>query len=107
MWSLAPEPLDEPTAERIGALIERLAAETVRRRLAAPVLLALESTKPLTFLGSQALVFLEPLVRTFLNPGDYDLFIRLLEDRAQVERLLEAIDAREDARLRGPNGTAP
>lgn len=104
MWSLEPEPLDPETEARMGALVERLAGEAVRRRLALPALLVLETGKPLAFAGSQALVFLEPLVRAFLNPSDYDLFVKLLEDRRQVERLIQALEAREEARLAGGEG---
>ena len=99
MWSLEPEPLDPGLAERMEALIQRIAAEAVRRRLATVAVLALESGKPLSFLGSQALVFLEPLVRTFLDPPDDELFVKLLEDRSRVERLVEVLEDLEDARL--------
>lgn len=99
MWSLAPEPLDPELAERVNALIQRVAGEVVRRRLATPALLVLETAKPLSFLGNQALVFMEPLVRAFLPAPDYDLFVKLLEDRSRVERLIEVIEEREEARL--------
>ncbi len=98
MWSLAPEPLDPTQGERVEALIQRVATEVVRRRLTAPAVLVLESARPLCFLGSQALVFLDPLVRAFLNAPDYDLLVRILEDRSRVERLIEVIEDLEEAR---------
>jgi len=99
MWSLAPEPLDPRLAERTEALIQKVAGEVVRRRLAAPAVLVLETGRPLSFLGSQALVFLEPLVRAFLRAPDYDLLVRALEDRSRVERLIEVIEDLEESRL--------
>lgn len=105
MWSMAPEPLAPELEERLEALIQRVAGEVVRRRLASPALLVLETGKPLSFLGNQALVFLEPMVRAFLSAPDYDLFLKLLEDRSRVERLIEGIEEREEARLgRGTDG---
>jgi hypothetical protein len=105
MWSMTPEPLDPELAQRLEALIQRVAGEVVRRRLASPALLVLETGKPLSFLGNQALVFLDPMVRAFLAAPDYDLFLKLLEDRSRVERLIEVIEEREEARLeRGSDG---
>lgn len=95
MWALQPEPLDAHTLERLDGLVGRLADAVVRRGLATPAVLVLDSAQPLAFAGSQALVFLEPLVRAFLEAPDYDLLIRLLEDRDRVEALIEAIEARE------------
>ncbi len=104
MWSLDAEPLDPLVGERMEALIRRVAAEVVRRRLATPAVLVLETGKPLSFLGSQALVFLEPMVRAFLAPPDYDLLVRILEDRSRVERLVEVIEDLEEARLQEGGG---
>lgn len=95
MWSLETERLDPDTATRMDALVDRLATEVVRRRLAVPAIVVLESARPLTFVGNQALVFLEPLVRTFLSAPDYDLFVKLLEDRDRVEGLIAAIEAKD------------
>jgi len=99
MWSLAPEPLDPLLAERTEALIQKVASQVVRRRLAAPAVLVLETGRPLSFLGSQALVFLEPLVRAFLQAPDYGLLVRVLEDRSRVERLIEVIEDLEERRI--------
>lgn len=95
MWSLEAEPLDPDTASRMADLVERLAAEVVRRRMVTPALVVLESARPLAYAGSQALVFLEPLVRTLLSAPDYDLFVKLLEDRDRVEGLIAAIEAKD------------
>ncbi len=83
------------------ALLEAMAARVVRMGLAAPAVFFLESVKPLSFLGSQALVFFEPLVRSIFHLAQYERFARLLEDRDAVERLLERIEALdEEARER-------
>jgi hypothetical protein len=78
------------------ALLERIAERVVRMGLAVPAVFFLESVKPLSFVGSQALVFFEPFVRAFLVMPDYERFARLMEDRAAIERLLIAIEGRDE-----------
>ena len=51
------------------ALIEVVCAEVVRRHMATPATLFLESTRPLNYIGSQTMTFFEPVMRTVLrNP---------------------------------------
>jgi hypothetical protein len=90
--TLAPDP--------DAALIDSIAARIVRMGLATPAVFFLESSKPLTFIGSQALVFFEPFVKAFLDLKSYDRFAALMEDRANVEKLILRIEEREDARAR-------
>ncbi len=61
-----------------------------------PAILFLESAKPLSFLGSQALHFFEPLVRSFFSVPDYDRVALLLERRESLEDLLVRIEAKDD-----------
>lgn len=82
------------------ALLRAVAERVVRMGLAVPAIFFLESTKPLSFVGSQALVFLEPFVKAFLNLKTYDRFTALLEDRANVERLIRKVEELEDERAR-------
>ncbi len=82
------------------ALLRAVADRIVRMGLAVPAVFFLESTKPLSFVGSQALVFLEPFVKAFLNLRSYDRFTALLEDRANVERLIRKVEEVEDERAR-------
>lgn len=90
-------PLETVETDQDEALIERLATEIVRRRLTTPAILFLESVKPLNFIGSQFLVFLDPIVRLFLTIPEYQRFARLLEERGTIERLIVAIEGASDA----------
>jgi hypothetical protein len=68
-----------------------------------PAIFLLESSKPLSFLGSQALHFLEPFVRSLFDTVTYTRVAKALEDRENVERLLvriEALDEEERAARR-------
>ena len=61
-----------------------------------PAIFFLESMKPLSFVGSQAMHFFEPLVHAFLPVRDYERFALLMERRENLEALLVKIEARDD-----------
>ncbi|MFQ6008563.1 MAG: hypothetical protein ACE5K8_06370, partial [Candidatus Zixiibacteriota bacterium] len=48
--------------------------------------------KPLNFIGSQAMVFFEPIVQSLFNFKDYDTFRSALEKRESIEILLLKIE---------------
>ena len=119
---MSPEPLGgmtnppETTELTDDELIERVAAEVVDRRLAAPAIFLLESSKPISFIASQGLVFLGPFVHAALSAPSYDAFCRMIENRENVEKLIVRLEQLEDKRLtRGkpkkdepdPDGEAP
>lgn len=79
-------------------LVDRLADFVVRRRLTAPALMLLETGRPLNFLGSQFLVFVSPLLKFVFAAAEYDRFVRILEKRASIDLIVDAISAREGAR---------
>ena len=62
-----------------------------------PAIFFLESVKPLSFVGSQALHFFEPMVHAFFPVRDYEHFALLMERRENLEALLVRIEARDDA----------
>ena len=69
-----------------------MAATRQPMRMAVPAVFFLESAKPLTFVGSQALVFMEPIIKAFLTIPQYSRFARLMEDRQNVELLIQAVE---------------
>ena len=62
-----------------------------------PAIFFLESVKPLSFVGSQALHFFEPMVNAFFQMRDYERFAVMMERRENLEALLVRIEARDDA----------
>ena len=78
------------------ALLDRLAELTVRHRMTVPAIFFLESVKPLSFVGSQALHFFEPMVHAFFNVREYERFALLMERRENFEALLVKIEAKDD-----------
>lgn len=81
-------------------LLDRLAEITVRYRMTVPAILFLESMKPLSFVGSQAMYFFEPMVRALFAVPEYERFAALMERRESVEALLVAIENKDDAERR-------
>jgi hypothetical protein len=93
-------PADDAGKDPDEALLGSIADRVVRMSLAVPAIFFLESVKPLSFIGSQALVFFEPFVKAFLDLKSYDRFARLMEDRENLERLITMIEERESERAR-------
>ena len=83
---------------KIPPLLSRLAKEIVDRSLTAPAIMFLESTKPLSFVGSQVMVFFSPFVKAFWDGVSYDQLAALLEDRINIELLLGEIERLEAER---------
>ncbi len=92
-----PEDYKTDTPETAAVLFEKIAKKIVEREMTVPAIMLLEMVKPLSFLGSQALVFLNPIVSLVVSSGDYYRFVRLLEERENIEKLAVAIEE-ENAR---------
>ncbi len=93
---------DFPDAEKPAmpeeeqAILKKVATKVVERRMAVPAIVFLESVKPLNFIGSQVLIFFEPIIQTVFNFKDYDNFRSALEKRESIEMMIleiEALDA--------------
>ncbi len=89
-----------PTPEE-QALIDRFAQWVVRRSLTVPAIMAIESTKPLNWIGSQMMLMGEPAawaIEPFLkaafgfNHKDYLNMQKLMEKRQSMESVLLAIE---------------
>jgi hypothetical protein len=75
------------------ALLDKLAKKVVHWKMTAPAIMALESVKPLNYIGSQAMVFFEPIIQTIFNLRDYDTIRQMLERRETIEMLLLRIES--------------
>ncbi len=98
---LNPEDFESDTPQAVEDLLGRIARKVVEREMTVPAIMLLEMVKPLSFLGSQAMVFLNPVVSLVVSSDDYYRFMRLMDDRENIEKLAVAIEeenARENAR---------
>ena len=80
------------TEEERRLWIDRMAEEVVRRRLEAPAAFMLELNRPLSFLGSQALVVLTPFLGPFFGTDNVLKLSKVFEDRRTVEHLIDRIE---------------
>ena len=91
--AFAIKPEGEPLTAEEQALLEKVADAVVKRRMAGPAVLFLESAGPMNFLGSQALHFLAPILDLTCDAREIEQAARLLERRDAVPRLIELIEA--------------
>ena len=73
-------------------ILSKFASKIVDKGMTVPALFFLESTKYVSFIGSQMMVFFGPIMTSFINSEKYYNFSELLEDRDNVEYLLNEIE---------------
>jgi hypothetical protein len=93
-FALDPPGPVEPTPQQ-QPIIDRICREIARRHLTTPGLIVLEMIRPLNYLGSQAMHFLEPAVWAVLSKEthvDYQQFALFLEHRGSMDYLCRRIE---------------
>ncbi len=88
----------EVSEERKKFLINKIAQRVIDLRLTTLAIVFLESSKPLTFLGNQLMIFLEPFYRAFFTYQEYEEIAAMLEDRNNIELLICEIERLEEER---------
>ena len=73
-------------------VLHKVAKKVVQKRMTVPALMFIESVKPLNFIGSQLMVFFEPIVQTLFDFKAYTIFREAIEDRQNVEVLMQLIE---------------
>ncbi len=98
----------KPLAESDRQILETVARRVVELHMEVPAVLALESVRPLSLLGSQALYFFEPVLGSLLHWPHYRRFAELIEDRDVLEHLTRTIEGlAQQSRAGAPrSGTA-
>ncbi|MEK6608285.1 MAG: hypothetical protein AABZ30_11535 [Myxococcota bacterium] len=74
-------------------LLAKIATRVVELRMDAPAIFLLESVKPLNFVGSQAMLFFQPIVSAIFPAALYQRLRALLEKRQSIEALIRKIEA--------------
>jgi hypothetical protein len=95
MWAMKDRTRTKEVEAANREAMDRFARRIVDWRMTAPAILFLESAKPLSFLGNQALIFFQPIVQSIFNFKTYDEITDILEDRENLEYLLCKIEALE------------
>lgn len=86
---------DKPLEEDEKALLEKVAKGVVARGMTAPALLFLESVRPVSFVGGQALIFFGPVLEMLLKREEIERAARMLERRDVLELLAVRIETLE------------
>ena len=82
--------------EAQSAIIDKVCREVVRRGVTTPALMALQMSRPLNFVGSQAMHFFQPMLAVLVDTGGYREFADFLERRGSMEYFCRRLEALED-----------
>jgi len=92
-------PLPPPEGQTPGSLtpeqdevLDKVARKVVQKRMTVPAIMFIESVKPLNFIGSQLMVFFEPIVQSLFEFKSYTVFREAIENRDNVEILMQKIE---------------
>jgi hypothetical protein len=80
-----------PEPEVREELVEYVAREIQVRGLTGPAVMFLEASRPYRPLGSQAMLFFDPVLRGLFG-GDLAELQRVLADESGIERLIERLE---------------
>lgn len=88
----------EVSEERKKFLINKIAQKVIDYRLSPVAIVFLESSKPLSFLGNQFMIFMQPFYRALFSYREYEEIAAMLEDRNNIEALICEIERLEEER---------
>ena len=71
--------------------VESLARQIQLYGMTGPAMMFLEASRPYRALGSQAMVFFDPVLRSIFGSGS-DAMQRVLADEGGIERLIERLE---------------
>ncbi len=93
-FAVDPPGPSEPTPEQRHA-VDAVCRQIVKRHLTTPALVFLEMSRPLNYLGSQALHFFAPVLSVLSKTGGHRHFAAFLEQRGSIEYLCRRIEELE------------
>ena len=73
-------------------LLTSLANKIVKHGLGVPAIFFLEMVKYMSFIGSQLMVFLGPIITVFIQTDNYYKLSNLLENKENVEYLICSVE---------------
>ncbi|MEC8321875.1 MAG: hypothetical protein VX726_07710 [Planctomycetota bacterium] len=102
------DPEDFAPTDREREAVEKICREVVRRRMTTPATMLLEMSRPLNYLGAQALHFFTPFASTVVDPDSWNAFASFVERRGSVEYLIRSIEDAEASHVESdPAENAP
>lgn len=95
MFDELGEPLSE---EETQQFIDDVTTAVIKRKLEAPAVLFLEMHKPLNYIASQGLIVAMPFLGPIIGHDRMAKFSRFLQNRDNVERLIQRIEDMSEER---------
>ncbi|NQU06756.1 MAG: hypothetical protein HQ568_11730 [Calditrichaeota bacterium] len=86
---------EDELTDRQKELLGKMADKIVRLHMSVPAILFLESVRPMNYVGSQVMVFFQPLVRVFFGLPEWDELRLILERRESIGYFLDVIERKE------------
>ncbi|MBI5881538.1 MAG: hypothetical protein HZB91_00305 [Elusimicrobia bacterium] len=83
---------NQPLSKEEEVWLDSIADKIVKRGLAQPAILFLETTKPVHFITGQAARFVDPIFSIVVPGNGIERFAELLEKRPAAERLIQALE---------------
>jgi hypothetical protein len=93
-FAVEPPGPAKPTPPQ-AEVAEKLCVEVVRRHLSTPALTFLEMSRPLNFIGAQAMHFFAPLIDALTDAEGHRHFATFLEQRGSIDYLCQRIEELE------------
>ncbi len=90
-FAVDPPGPQEPTEEQ-RLVIDKVCRAVVRRGLTTPAIVALQMSRPLNYLGSQAMHFFRPILATVTDTDGLRHFAEFVEHRGSFEYILTRLE---------------
>ncbi len=97
-----PRTGDLVVSEEIKVLIDNVCRELIARQLADPAIVLLEMSRPMNYVGAQALHALTPLLGVVARPQTVSRLAEFLEQRGSVEYVCDRIETLRRESQRNP-----
>lgn len=86
-----------PTPEQ-QKIADRICHEIIRRKMVTLAILSLETSRPLNYIGSQAIHFFSPFLSFLVESKSQKLFADFLEKRGSIEWMCSRLETLNTAR---------
>lgn len=106
MWTIPkkPENISRFSDEELDEFIDKIADAVCQRSMSVPVIMALEVSKPLSFVGYSSMVVFGPILEMIIDPGKLEKFQMIAADRSRIEKLITEIENLEKLKTDSKEG---
>jgi hypothetical protein len=103
--------VDPPAPAEPGPLaaewVDRVCRRASRYRMTTPALMAMEMSRPFSYMASQAMHFAEPAATVWINGELYGQVARFFEQRGSVEYVCRRLEALESEKNQPTSNDGP